>query len=113
MLNLTRHHLGIVHESQFQGLGIRAHLGAAFASVAIYLLRGGFFSHSCHFIELFIVGPKPVKADRQLHEFGLLFFRKRLFHLVTPVFLLPLPQTQLFPVCTRRTLFIIFRGVRL
>ena len=43
-----------------------------------------------------------MKAVHQLFEFGLLFFRKRLFHLVRPVFLLPLPQAQLFPACARR-----------
>jgi hypothetical protein len=31
MLNLTRLHLGIAHESQFQGLGIRSHTDASYA----------------------------------------------------------------------------------
>jgi hypothetical protein len=33
MLNLTRLHLGIAHESQFQGLGIRPHVHLPTAEV--------------------------------------------------------------------------------
>ena len=38
-----------------------------------------------------------MKAVHQLLEFGLLFFRKRLFHLVRPVFLLPLLSGATLP----------------
>jgi len=52
----------------------------SFGVVAISCLRRGFFPR-------FYSGAQRVKAVHQLLEFGLLFFRKQLFHLVRPVFL--------------------------
>src|SRR5262245_39497161 len=53
MLNLTRLHLGIAHESQFQGLGIKGRL------IAILLTTGE--AHDCPVAERLVRRVKPSK----------------------------------------------------